>query len=72
MANKVHFGLKKVHYAIVTETDGVLTFGTPTAWPGAVNLSLEPQGDPVEFYADNGVYFNSRRTTATTASWKWR
>jgi len=56
--NKVKFGLKNVHWALVTEnSDGTLSFGKPVPWRGAVSLTLEPQGDPVEFYADNGIYY---------------
>lgn len=62
MANKVKFGLKNVHYAIVTETVGTTgtttTYGSMTAWPGAVNLSLDPAGsDDSNFDADDGVYY---------------
>ena len=61
--NKVSFGLKNVHYAILTETTdsqtGVVTssYGTPKAWPGAVDISLDPNGDPIIFAADNGAYY---------------
>lgn len=57
MANKVRYGLKNAHYAIITDTAGVITFGTPVKLPGAVNLTLDPKGDKVEFYADDIAYF---------------
>lgn len=59
MANKVQFGLKNVHYATFTETDGVITYDTPIAIPGAVELSLEPRGEMVEFYADDVLYYSA-------------
>ena len=31
--NKVHFGLKNVHYALITYTSGVPSWGTPKAVP---------------------------------------
>lgn len=61
--NKVSFGLKNVHYAILTETTdpqtGVTTttYANPKAWPGAVDIALDPNGDPIVFAADNGAYF---------------
>ena len=59
-ANKVKFGLKNVYYAIATEgTGGALTFGTPVRWPGAVSLSMEPEGSESKFYADDGVYYDT-------------
>ena len=57
MSNKVKFGLKNVHYAVITENDGVTTFGTPVAIPGAVNLSLSASGDTNNFYADDMKYW---------------
>lgn len=63
MAKKVKFGLKNVHYAIVTETTNQTTgavtssYGTVKAWPGAVSISLDPQGDNTPFHADDGIYF---------------
>lgn len=61
MAKKIKYGLKNVHYAVVTETtvSGVTTstYGPVKAWPGAVNLSLEAQGEDSNFYADDSVYF---------------
>ena len=59
---KIKYGLKNVHYAKMTETvtNGVttVTYGTPKAWPGAVNLSLSPTGEASSFYADDVEYAN--------------
>ncbi len=59
--NKVHFGLKNVYYATVTEvttTAGTTTtYGTPIAMPGAVGMNLGPNQDQGDFYADDGVYY---------------
>lgn len=57
--NKIKYGIKNVYYAVATEaTNGTLTFGTPVAMPGAVNLTLDPEGtDAAQFYADNIVYY---------------
>ena len=57
-ASKVRFGLKNVHYAMLTEeTPGVPTYGTPKPIPGAVSLGFEPQGDTTIFRADNTNYW---------------
>lgn len=58
MANKIKYGLKNVYYAIGTpSTNGSMSYSSPVAFPGAVSLSLEPQGDNTPFYADNIVYW---------------
>lgn len=53
MANKVKYNLKNVHYAVAT-TGG---YSTPVAVSGAVNLTLDPQGEDYVFYADGLRYF---------------
>jgi phage major tail protein, phi13 family len=56
-ANKILFGVSKLYYAVATEADdGTLTFGTPVSIPGAVNLKLDPEGDTLTEYADNGIW----------------
>lgn len=59
MENKVQFNLKNVHYAKITETNGTITYETPVHVPGAVNLSLEPQGEITPFHADGIKYYQS-------------
>ena len=57
MANKVKYGLKNVHYSVITENDGEITYDTPKPIPGAVNLTLSPRGERTEFYADDMLYY---------------
>jgi phi13 family phage major tail protein len=56
--NKVRFGLKNCHYAKATfDEDGNVTYATPVRLPGAVSLSLDPEGENENFYADDIVYY---------------
>ena len=56
--NKVKFGLRNCYYAKATMgASGDISFGTPVAMPGAVSLSLDPEGESENFYADDSVYF---------------
>ncbi|MDZ4454659.1 phage tail protein [Bacillus thuringiensis] len=58
MENKVVFGLKKVHYSVITEdVSGKITYGTPAKLPGAVEMKLEPKGEQSDFYADDSNYY---------------
>lgn len=57
---KIKYGLRNVYYAKATDNGtGTLTYETPVRIAGAVNLSLEAQGDTNPFYADDIVYFTS-------------
>ena len=56
--NKVRFGLKNCHYAKATfDEDGNVTYAKPVRLPGAVSLSLDPEGENENFYADDIVYY---------------
>lgn len=58
--NKVKFGLSNVHVAkMIKGEDGAITYDTPFKIPGAVNLSLDAEGDNEPFYADNIKFFES-------------
>ena len=65
-ANKVKYGLKNVHYALVTETvatdgSGAITssYGTLKALAGAVSLSMSSSAEKNVFRADDSDYFVS-------------
>jgi len=72
VSNKVKFGLKNVHYAVITETvtDGEVSiaYDTPVAIPGAVNLTLDAAGESVQFYADDRVYFEENTNDGYTGN----
>ncbi len=67
--NKVKFGLCNVHIAPITEVTGEkITYGTPFAIPGAVNLTLDPEGENADFNADNIRYFSSSANNGYSGS----
>lgn len=66
--NKVRFGLKNVYYAKRTISAGVVTYGTPVAIPGAVNLDLSPEGSTDPFYADNTTYYVAQANNGYSGS----
>lgn len=54
--NKVQFNLLNVHYATINADS---SYSTPVHVPGAVNLSLDAQGEITPFYADGIVYYQT-------------
>lgn len=59
--NKVRFGLKNVHYAILTDgTESTNnSWATPVAVKGAVSLTLDSNSSDGTFYADNVSYYKT-------------
>ena len=53
--NKIKYGISKCYYAV----KGSSGYGTPVAIPGAVSISLAPQGELYKFYADNIEYYRN-------------
>lgn len=62
--NKVKFGLTNVHFAKITYgEDGTPSYAVPKRLLGGVSLSLDPQGDNAEFYADNILFYATAANT---------
>ncbi len=57
--NKVKYGLKNVHYAILTENaeTGAITYGTPKRLPGAISMSLTASTARKMLAADDTDYW---------------
>lgn len=55
MPDKVKFGIRNVHYAVMSADTP--TYETPVPIPGAVSLTMEASGDTTPFYADDMQYF---------------
>ena len=57
--NTVEYGLKNAYYSKITiGEDGSFTYADPVKMQGSVELSLEPRGDMIEFYADDMLYYS--------------
>lgn len=59
VANKIQFGLENVFYFVATDSGSAVTYGNGVPIKGAVNLSIAPNGELFEFYADNIVYYSA-------------
>ena len=61
--NKVEFGLRNAHYAVITESEEegetTITYGTPVNLPASVTLSMDPSGDMIRFKADDVDYYTN-------------
>lgn len=57
--NKVQFNLKNVHYAVLISDGKDPEWNVPVPVPGAVTLTMDPQGNVTPFYADGIVYYQS-------------
>lgn len=68
--SKVRFGLKNVHYAVLTESadNSNNVWATPVAVPGAVSLTLDSNEADNTFYADNISYYKSLANNGYTGS----
>ena len=65
--NKVRFGLKNVHYAVLTE-GSTNAWATPVAVPGAVSLEISANVASEDFYADNVAYYRSYANNGYTGT----
>lgn len=70
-ANKVKFGIEDAHVAFfdeATATEGSPAWDTPKAVDGAVSLTMNPEGDTNDFYADNTKYYTSNTNNGYTGT----
>lgn len=67
--NKVVYGLDKVHIAFCkTDAEGATTWEEPKRIVGAVELTMDAEGDQIKKYADNGVIFTVNANTGYTGT----
>lgn len=66
--NLVEFGLKSVYVATFSLSGSSIVYGTPVSLPGAVTLTLAPDGSETKFYADDGVYYIKTKNNGYTGS----
>lgn len=60
-ANKIKYGIRNVYWAprSIASTNGAVTYGSPVAIPGAVSITLSPEGESNSFYADDVEYYRT-------------
>lgn len=67
--NKVEFGLSNLYVGTYTVAgNGDVTLGTPYHQKGAVSLTLDPESDSNDFYADNVKYWSGYSDNGFTGS----
>ncbi len=66
--NKIRYGFKNIYYALLTETDEGITYGTPKKMPGAKSLSLDANGETSTFYADDTAYYTTSTSNGYTGT----
>lgn len=54
MENRICYGLRNVHYALILSERGVMEYARPSPLPGAVSLSLSSVGELSPLYAAGG------------------
>ena len=70
--NKVNFGLKNLHYALINELtiagNTEIIYSKPISFPGSVNLEMEIAGETSNFYADDIVYYTTSSNQGYTVT----
>lgn len=64
MANKIKYGLRKVHVAFLANG----AYETPIHVPGAVNMTLDPEGSESPFHADDSIYYSQKKNNGYSGS----
>lgn len=64
--NKVRYGLSNVHVGTVNVSEGTPKFSVPKPYPGAVNMTLDAEGEQSVFYADNTAYYVTKSNNGYT------
>lgn len=65
--NKIRYDLKNVHVGPLTfDEKNSPVFGVPKAYPGAVHITMDPEGESTPFYADGITYYVSNANNGYT------
>lgn len=69
MSNKVKYGLCNVYVApILAAGPTGVTYDSPFKIPGAVDLTLDPEGESADFFGDNTKYFSQAANQGYTGN----